>query len=88
MTTWNELKKEINIAPAEMDAIESLAYLHAERIKRGISQQEFAKCIGMKQPQLAKIENLSSIPSLATLIRYASGLDLSLTLTFKPLVHN
>ena len=68
MTTWNELKKELtSISPEEMTAIDSLAYLHAQRIKQGISQVELAKRIGMKQPQLAKIENLTSIPSLETL---------------------
>ena len=39
----------------------------------------------MKQPQLAKIENLTSIPSLETLNRYAKGLGLHAVITFKPL---
>ncbi|KWU15792.1 helix-turn-helix transcriptional regulator [Lactobacillus crispatus] len=86
MTTWNELKKELtSISPEEMTAIDSLAYLHAQRIKQGISQVELAKRIGMKQPQLAKIENLTSIPSLETLNRYAKGLGLHAVITFKPL---
>lgn len=84
MTTWNDLKKTLNIDQNEMDAIDGLAYLVAERINRGISQKELAEKIGMKQPQLAKIENLTSIPSLTTLRRYAEGLDLTVTLTFKP----
>lgn len=42
-----------------MTAIESLAYLHAQSIKQGISQMELARRIGMKQPQLSKIENLT-----------------------------
>lgn len=46
-----------------MSTIEGLAYLHAQRIKQGISQVELAKRIGMKQPQLAKIENLTSFPA-------------------------
>lgn len=84
MTTWNDLKKTLNIDQNEMDAIDGLAYLVAERINRGISQKELAEKIGMKQPQLAKIENLTSIPSLTTLRRYAEGLGLTVTLTFKP----
>ena len=47
---------------------------------------ELAKRIGMKQPQLAKIENMTSIPSLSTLNRYAKGLGLVATVSFKPLV--
>ena len=86
MSTWNELKKNVtSIKPAEMTAIESLAYLHAQRVKMGISQVELANRIGMKQPQLAKIENMSSIPSLSTLNRYAEGLGLVAMVSFKPL---
>ncbi|WP_420908575.1 hypothetical protein [Limosilactobacillus agrestimuris] len=33
----------------------------------------------MKQPQLAKIENMSSIPKLSILNRYAKGLGLVAT---------
>lgn len=86
MATWDDLKKNIDsIKPEEMTAIESLAYLHAQRVKKGISQVELAKRIGMKQPQLAKIENMTSIPSLSTLNRYAAGLGLVATVSFKPM---
>lgn len=86
MTTWNELKRELAFAsPEKMTAIDSLAYLHAQRIKQEISQVELAKRIGMKQSQLAKIESLTSIPSLETLNRYAKGLGLQAVITFKPL---
>lgn len=85
MTTWNEMKTHLNsIKPAEMTAIESLAFLHAQRVKAGISQIDFAKRIGMRQPQLAKIESMTSVPSLSTLNRYAKGLGLVATLSFKP----
>ena len=84
MATWDEVKKNLtSISSDEMTAIESLAYLHAQRIKQGISQMELARRIGMKQPQLAKIENLTSIPSLETLDRYARGLGLQAVVTFK-----
>lgn len=86
MATWNQLKKKIkSVTPNEMQAIDSLAYLHAQRIKQGISQTELARRINMKQPQLAKIENMTSIPSLETLDRYAKGLGLQTIITFKPL---
>lgn len=86
MTTWNDIKKDIkSITPAEVNAIDSLAYLHAQRIKIGLSQKDLAEKIGMKQPQLARIESLTSIPSLDTLERYAKGLGLHAVVTFKPL---
>lgn len=43
-----------SIPPDEMMAIDSLAYLYAQRIKQGVSQAELAKRIGMKQSQLAE----------------------------------
>lgn len=81
------MKKEIkSISPAQVNAIDSLAYLHAQRIKVGLSQKDLAERIDMKQPQLAKIENLTSIPSFETLDRYAKGLGLHAVITFKPLL--
>lgn len=75
MITWNNFKKEINsIDQSEMSLLDQLALLHAERVKRGISQTELAKRIGMTQAQLAKIENLDSVPSVKTLKQYARGL--------------
>ncbi|MCU6430012.1 helix-turn-helix domain-containing protein [Lacticaseibacillus paracasei] len=80
MATWHEFEKKMNdvMPPQELDIIDTLAKLHSERIRRGISQRELAKKIGMSQPQLAKIELLDSVPSFATLNRYASGLGLKL----------
>lgn len=60
--------------------------LEAQRIKQGILQTEFAKKIGMTQPQLAKIENLDSIPTLPTLNKYAAGLGLQIKLSISPLM--
>lgn len=72
MTTWNNFKKEINsIDQSEMSSLDQLALLHAERIKKGISQTELAKRIGMAQSQLAKVESLDSVPSVKTLKQYA-----------------
>lgn len=86
MITWDEKKKHIkSISNEEMTILNSLAYLHALRVKKGISQSELAEKIGMKQPQLAKIESLTSMPSLETLTRYAKGLGLETIIKFKPL---
>jgi transcriptional regulator with XRE-family HTH domain len=77
MTTWQELRDGItSISAEELTVIDTLSYLQSERIRRGISQKDFAAIIGMKQPQLAKIERLESTPSLTTLNRYAHGLGL------------
>lgn len=83
MADFDDFKKRMDsVFPAEeMEVIDALATLHAERLKQGLSQRELADRIGMKQPQLAKIERLDSVPSLATLNRYAAGLGLKLKLT-------
>ncbi|MGF2384968.1 helix-turn-helix domain-containing protein [Lentilactobacillus otakiensis] len=85
MATWNEFKQNLDPrAKDSMTIIETLATLHAERIKRDITQKDFAKRIGMKQPQLAKIERLDSLPSLSTLNRYAKGLGLEIKISLEP----
>ncbi|WP_054679414.1 helix-turn-helix domain-containing protein [Lacticaseibacillus sharpeae] len=82
MRSWTDLKKEMDaVLPAdELEAVDALAALHVERIRQGLSQRELAERIGMKQPQLAKLERLDSTPSLNTLNRYAAGLGLKLKL--------
>lgn len=67
-----------SIPDDEKFIIDTMAKLYAERIKNKVSQQELAKRIGMKQPQIAKLEMLESIPTLKTLNRYAKGLGLRL----------
>ena len=83
MASWDkfENKMDTEIPSQELNIIDALAKLHSERIRRGISQRELAKKIGMPQPQLAKIEQLDSVPSFNTLNRYAAGLGLKLKIS-------
>ena len=72
MDDWTLFKNSIqNISKDEIKLIDTLSYLQAERIRRGISQTELAK-------KLAKIEQLDSTPTLTTLNRYAKGLGLAI----------
>lgn len=82
MSTWQDFEKKMDdkMPAEELEIVDALAALHSERIRRGLSQRKLAEIIGMKQPQLAKIERMDSIPSLATLNRYAAGLGLKLKL--------
>lgn len=82
MSTWKDFEQQMDdkMPSEELEIIDTLAALHTERIRQGLSQRELANIIGMKQPQLAKIERMDSIPSLATLSRYAAGLGLKLKL--------
>ena len=86
MRTWEDIReKQTAIPKEELSLIDTLSFLQAQRIKQGISQTEFAKRINMTQQQLAKIENLDSTPTLATLNKYAKGLGLEIKLSITPL---
>lgn len=85
MATLKDYKATIDsVTETEMSILDSLTYLHAERLRRGITQKELADRIGMSQPQLAKIEKGTSLPSLKTMARYAAGLGLVIHLSFTP----
>lgn len=87
MKTWKNIKANQTAIPKEeMSLIDTLSFLQAQRIKQGITQTEFAKRINMTQPQLAKIENMDSTPTLATLNKYAAGLGLEIRLSISPLM--
>ena len=82
MTTWEDFSQKLKKDnPEKLAIIKTLADLESERIKQGLSQKDFAEKIGMKQPQLAKIERLDSLPTLATLNRYARGLGKEIRLS-------
>lgn len=87
MLTWHEYKQRLkSISTEDQLVMDVLNKLQAERLKRGISQKDFARTIKMQQSQLAKLEQLDSLPTLKTLNRYANGLGLQVTLSVTPLV--
>lgn len=87
MKKWSDIDDRQSVASVEeLSVIDALSFLESQRIKRGITQSELAKRIGMTQPQLAKIEQLNSIPTFSTLEKYAAGLDLQISLSIKPAV--
>lgn len=88
MGDWEKSKYSItSISKEELSVIDTLAALHVKRIKSDLTQRELAERIGMSQSQLAKIEQLDSIPSLETLNRYADGLNMQVTLNLTSLKH-
>jgi transcriptional regulator with XRE-family HTH domain len=54
------------------------------RAVHSLSQRELADQLGMKQPQIARIESSEHNPSLDTLARLATGLDLELLIDIRP----
>lgn len=86
MRTWKDIREnQTSIPKKELSLIDTLSFLQAQRIKQGVTQTEFAKRINMTQPQLAKIENLDSTLTLATLNKYSKGLGLEIKLSVTPL---
>ncbi len=81
----NDIEDSFSSIPEdEKVIIDTMAELYAERIKYHISQKEFSERINIKQPQLAKLEMLDSVPTLVTLNRYALGLGLKLKIGLVP----
>lgn len=82
MTNWQQYKKTITaVSASELSVIDTLSYLQSERIRQGVSQRELANRVGMKQPQIARIERMNSTPSFETLQRYVKGLGLKAELS-------
>ena len=87
-TTFKQFKTKALKNPnvkAEYDALgpeyEVIRTIIAERMKRGWSQSDLAESIGSRQPVISRLERGGGNPSLETLRRIASALDLSLTVT-------
>lgn len=54
-----------------------------ERQYLGMTQRDFAEVTGIKQPMIARIERLESIPRLDTFIKMVDKLDFELLLAYK-----
>jgi DNA-binding XRE family transcriptional regulator len=63
-------------------AIQTVLELAEHRRKQGLSQQQVAKCMGVSQPVIARLEKPFESswrqPSLSVLSRYAAALGLTL----------
>jgi transcriptional regulator with XRE-family HTH domain len=89
--TWDSIRDKILADPdvkAEYDALEvefNLArHIIALRKASGLSQRDFAERVGIKQPQLARIESGKQMPKLETLVKLAAGAGYTLEVHFVP----
>lgn len=80
-----DVKAEYNALKPEFDLARQVI---AIRKASGLSQREFAERIGIKQPQLARIESGKQIPKLETLIKLASGAGYTVEIHFVPTEDN
>lgn len=54
------------------------------RTELGLTQTEFGRRIGMRQPHVARLESGDHEPSLSTLVRLAAALGEDFTVEIKP----
>lgn len=89
---WDSVRTEVLATPAvkaEYNALESefsiASQVIALRATTGLTQREFAERLGMKQPQLARIESGKQIPKLETLAKLAAAAGYKIEVGFIPL---
>jgi transcriptional regulator with XRE-family HTH domain len=73
-TAYDALESEFNFARQVITL----------RKASGLTQREFADRVGIKQPQLARIESGKQVPKLETLTKLAAGAGYSLEIHFVP----
>lgn len=54
------------------------------RTQRGLSQGELAEQLGMKQPQIARLESAEHNPTIDTLIKLVNALDIEFVIDIHP----
>jgi ribosome-binding protein aMBF1 (putative translation factor) len=90
-TLWKLVRDSVLADPevkAEYDALENefnvARVVIALRTQSGLSQRELAERIGIKQPQLARIESGKQLPKLETLALLADGAGYTIEVNFVP----
>ena len=73
-TEYEALEPEFAIIQAMIDA----------RKVSGLTQKELSEKTGISQGDISKLENGAANPSLKTLQRLATGMDMKLNLAFSP----
>ena len=66
---YDELENEYNLISAIIQF----------RIDNNLTQEQFAECVGIKQPNLARIESGATKPSFATLEKFARAMGKKLS---------
>ncbi len=87
MKSWKDAKDNIKSLELEekeeIDVISKLVTKVIERrIELGLSQRDLARLSGVKQPVVARLEMLGSIPRIDTLVKILKALGLKINLVF------
>lgn len=66
-----------------MELIESMAYLFAQRVKKGLTLNEVAEKMQVSGVQVARMEGLDIVPSFNLLNKYARALGMKAVISFE-----
>lgn len=76
---------ETRVSPVEREKINFEVALIGKMIEareaKGISQRELAKLSGVKQPAIARIESMKTMPQIDTLLKVLTPLGYTLSIT-------
>lgn len=79
------MSDESRVTPEEKQKIDFEAALIGKMIdvreQKGYSQRELAELSGVKQPAIARMESLKSIPRIDTLLKILASLGYTLSIT-------
>ena len=74
----SESKEYEELLTVSENVAKIIAKLTKERIARDLTQRDLARVTGLKQPAIARLESLKSVPRLDTVLKIAYHLDLNL----------
>jgi len=81
---WEKAKKSItSLSDEEKNILELTAALASIRKSKNMTQKEVAEKAHLTQAQIARVQTLSHMPSMETLVKIAKALNLELTFVDK-----
>lgn len=88
MTTWKELRKDLNLSPEEESAIkleeELIRTLVQLREEKGLTQAQLAEMCNVKQPIISRMESSTHSPQIDSLLKIL--VPLGYTLKIVPII--
>jgi len=83
-----DFSKEEKECLLEQEKVSSLIIsMIKRRLELNMTQRDLARKSGIKQPMIARIERMDSIPRLDTLVKIFTALDLNLTTSIEKKNH-
>lgn len=82
MSTWKEIKNDLNLNPEDLNAIELekdlIRTMIQIREEKGLTQSQLAEMCHVKQPVIARMESSVHSPQIDSLLRILTPLGYTL----------